>query len=416
MSAVESIRTFRYRAIERANGATRNGEITGVDAYSARAALRRVGLDVLDLKPVGERQTPQWLAPLQRSWDARQRSSRRALRGDLLDAIATLLLAGLPLEQALGSLAASDARGAAERTMLRRVRERVRQGQALHEACAAHPDWFDRVDLALMEAGQHSGELPQVLRALSAAHERGAAIGHRIVMALTYPCLLLVAGLAVVVFISRSTLPQLLQVLRDGDRPTPLLTEWVVRFGDLLAVHGWWLVILLTITAIATARGLRRVGGHGLLARLVHGNPVARTRARARVAQLAGTLGRLQATGVPLAEALDVVASSSNDRMLAEFLSDAAERVRRGEDLSQAAEANPLLDPEFAQLLKIGEQSGELAQMLERIAARYERSAERGVDRLTALLEPAAIAILAVLIGIVVLAAALPLVALGDLV
>ena len=411
----EGMKQFAYKAIERATGRTRTGEMAGVDAYAVRASLRHIGLDVEKLSPLQETTVPLWLKPIQHWWISRQRHRRRLARGELLEAVATLLDAGLPLEQALGTLLVSQARRKDERQMLRRVRDRLRQGMAFDEACAYHPDWFDTIDTALMSAGQQSGDLAAVLRSLSVFHQRGAALGHKVIMALAYPCLLLVAGLAVVAFIATGTLPQLVQVLTDSGRAVPMLTELVMLFGQIMTNFGIFILIGGVAVFLFVQGALAKVSPKSWLGKWLSGNLLARTKARIRIAQLAETLSGLLHNGLPLTESLEVVAATTSQTHLKTFFQQAAEAVKRGDDLSTQAAESHLLDPEFAQLLKLGEQSGELADMLDRISERYRRTAERSTDRLTALLEPAAILFLALLIGIVVVAAALPLAALGDI-
>jgi len=408
---------WRYRAIERGTGRVRNGEMSGDTPYTVRAALRRAGWEVERLEPIGVRRSlPAALRPVGGWWRGRQRHGRRLQRADLCDALAALLEAGLPLEQAVGSLATSRARGAPERRMLRALRDELRAGTALSEAAGHHDDWFDRLDVAMLASGQAAGELPRTLHDLGAFHQRGAALGHRLLMALAYPALLTVAALGVVAFISRSTLPQLLTMLTDADIPVPWLTAALVTVGRDLAL--WWpLAAGLVIVLILVGRVLAaRVDPDSRAGALVHGNLVARARSRARVAQLSSVLARLLHSGVPLAEALEVAAATVGSPRLRRLLDEGGQAVRRGQDLSTAMESSPLVDAEFAQLLRVGEQAGELATMLDRIAERYQRAAARSIERLGAVLEPVAIVILAALIGVVVLAAVLPLVAMGDMV
>ncbi|MDA3961797.1 MAG: type II secretion system F family protein [Planctomycetota bacterium] len=408
---------FRYRAVERATGRVRVGEISGDTAYAVRASLRRAGWEVERIDQLGAtRAVPPLLRPISTWLQGRRRQSRRPIRADLCEALAALLQAGLPLEQAVGSLAASPARGRAERRMLRALRDSLRHGESFHQAASEHPDWFDRLDVAMLAAGQAAGELPQILADLGGFHQRGAALGHKLLMALAYPGLLTVAALVVVAFISRSTLPQLLTMLADANIPAPLPTTVLVTVGQGLTL--WWpLIVVVGVSGgLALRAWARRVPAQGRIGALVHGNLFARAQSRARVARLASVLGQLLHSGVPLAEALDVAADTAGSQALREVLTEAGEAVRRGEDLSAVVERSALLDAEFAQLLRVGEQAGELASMLGRVAERYERAATRSIERLGAVLEPAAIVVLATVIGAVVLAAVLPLVAMGDLV
>jgi general secretion pathway protein F len=407
---------FRYRALERATGRVRSGESSGDSAYAVRASLRRIGLEVEVLELVASGTVPSWLRPLRDAWHARQCRQRRLLKADLCDGIATLLRAGVPLEQALGALGASRARAVQEQRMLRSLRDRLREGRSFSEACAIFPDWFDRLDLALIGAGQHAGDLAGTLIGLGDYHQRAGAIGQKIFVALAYPAILLVAGLAVVEFMSFQTLPQLIALITQAHRTPPWLTTQVVGFGQGLA--HWWPVLLAALCGVmwGVRSALSQVTADGLLGRWVYGNPFARARSRIRVAQLALSLARLRKAGMPLADALAVVAQTVSERPLRTLLQNAVAAITRGEDFSAVIATSPLLDPEFAQLLQLGERSGELTEMLERIAERYQRAADRSTDRMAAVIGPLAILALAALIGTVVIACALPLVQLGDLV
>jgi len=415
----EVARVFRYRAVEPGSGRVHTGEISGDSAYAVRSALRRSGWQVESVQKVEP-----WRWPLAESvvlrtwrrwWVARRCRNRRAQRADLFDAIGALIAAGIPLEQALARLASSSARAAPERRMLRAVRDRVRAGEPLSAACAAHADWFDAVDLAVLDAGQAAGELPSMLSGLASFHQSGSSSGHRLTMALAYPALLMMAALGVTVFISRNTLPQLLAMVRDAGLDEPLLSRLVVTVGQGLVL--WWPVVLLATVLLTW--GLRawatRLDPQSRFGARVHGNALARARGRLRVAQLATVLSRLLQSGIPLDEALEVVAQSAGQRALRDLLQRSAEAVRRGEDFSALLEASPLLDPEFAQLLRVAEQAGDLPEVLARIAERSERAAARSIDRVALILEPLAILFLAGLIGTIVMAAVLPLVRLGDM-
>ncbi|MFW5752797.1 MAG: type II secretion system F family protein [Planctomycetota bacterium] len=414
--AAAAQRLFAYRAIELATGRVRQGEQMGEDAYAVRAALRRVGLQVEAVRPVGGGDGARWLGPLRAAWQARQRRRRRGARADLFDALATMLEAGLPLEQGVAALAASPVRGAGERHTLIALREHLRAGTQLSDACSLHPDWFDALDIAMIGAGQQAGNLVAVLRDLSRHHQAGTALGHRLFTALAYPCFLLLMAVVVVVFLSRNTLPQLLTMLESAQRDPPAVTLALVGLGD--AVYNWWWLALLAVLFLLPLMRwcMARIPTQSRLGTLLSGNPFARALRRGRVAGLAFTLARLQRSGLPLTDSLQAAAEVADSRALRRLLLDAAEQIRDGRDFSRAIAGSDLLDPEFAQLLELGEQSGELPSMLERIADRYQRAASRSIERLTALLEPVAILVLALLIGTVVLAAIAPLLQMSRIV
>jgi general secretion pathway protein F len=412
---------FRWTAVEAVTGRERQGEMAADSAWVVRSGLRRLGLEPLVVEPVGgTTQVPTWLEPWLAPWRrlalARQRRNRRLARANLYDAIATLLQAGVPLEQALAALAGSPVRPPAERQLLAVLRDRIRQGTAVAAACAEHPGWFDALDLALLDAGQRAGDLPNTLASLSGHHQRAGASGQQFFVALAYPALLLVAGVAAWEFMAFVTLPKLVAMIVQARHAPPTLTMWVMGLGQGLAV--WWPAVVVAIVGGVWAfrRWAATVPLDSRRGRWLFANPYARWRTGSRVAQLAETLARLRRAGLPLTEALAAAADAVDERALRGLLATALTEVRAGRDLSAVVGSSRLLDPEFAQLVQLGEQSGELTTMLERIAERYQRDAERTGERVAAILGPAAIIVLAFLIGLVVLASILPLVQLGDLV
>lgn len=413
-----STKRYRYRAQHRLTQVPQAGELDAASAAEVRGHLRRLGLDVLSVEPlVSPAATtvsrPAWL---QAWWLGRQRQSQALVKADLLDGIATLLDAGVPLEQALGSLAAGRSRSTTERRLLMQLRDAIRAGVAPVDACAAAPTWFDPLDLALIAATQRTGDLAGTLRELGRFHHQASAIHQRIIAALIYPIILLVAGLGVWEFLSLKTLPPLITLIEQGHRTPPWLTLVVAGAGRWFAL-GWPLVVVSVIALVwVLRRWLRSIPMDAPWARWRFTNPWSRIQLQARCAQVAQALTRLLRAGTPLAEALDVVGAIAVDPRLARLLHEGAAAVRRGEDFSATVAASPLLDEEFAHILHLGEQSGELPTLLSQIADRYQRAAERAVDRFTAIAGPAAIVAVALLIGVVVMASVLPLVQLGDLV
>jgi type II secretory pathway component PulF len=305
--------------------------------------------------------------------------------------------------------------------MLVEVREELRGGASLAQAMREHPDWFDAIDIAVVEAGQHSGTLPSVLLGIAERQERSSELSHRLLSALAYPTLVLCVGLGVVVFLSVKTLPDLTKILVDAKIPVPGLTARVMWFGQLLAAHwikmGALLLAILVIAAL-TRRLWKSLSIdippwiQGILARV----QPPRVLRRMLVGGLVAQLSELLRSGVPMVEALRVIAPTQRSARLAHLLTQAAHRIEHGDDLSASLDDRAWFDPELQRLLEIGQASGELDEMLARIGERYQRRAKRLIDRLTVLLEPAVLLLLASLVGIVVMAAVLPLLALQEII
>jgi general secretion pathway protein F len=413
----EGGRLFRYRAVEAATGRHHAGERRGASAYEVRASLRGIGLQVDQIEEIGGAPTISgWRSVIRRTLQARACRRHRSAKADLCDGLATLLQAGVPLEQAVSTLAATGSRPPAERRLLETIRDRLRAGISFAAAITEHPDWFERFDVALLEAGQQAGDLVATLLSLSQYHQRAGALSQKILVALAYPAVLVIAGIGAVEFMSFQTLPPLVDMIVQARREPPALTLAVMSLGQGLAI--WWPVVIavIVVAVIGIRRAIARLPVDSRVGRWVHGNVLARLRSRVRVAHLAMSLARLRRAGMPLADALVVVSDTIEDRALRHLLTEAVTALRNGQDLSAVLAPSPLLDPEFAQLLHLGERSGELTEMLERIAERYQRAADRVGERLGAVLSPLAIIILACLIGVVVMASVLPLMQLGDLV
>ncbi len=439
--------SWRYIALDRSRGGDpRHGQMVAPTAADVRASLRRIGLQPIDVQPVRRARSTRlrigMLAGISADvtgwWHRRSRARRSSSRAELYDALATMLESGLPLLEALQTSidsrsedSGSGRRAHRESDTLLRMRERLRGGDSLAQAMRDHPGWFDAIDIAMIEAGQHSGTLPNVLTSLSQRQERSSELAHRVWGALAYPLLVMLVGLGVVVFLSVKTLPDLTRILTDAGIPIPALTARVMWFGQTLAGH--WLVVIVVLVAAAMAGMLVPK----MLARMSIEWPMSMRRIASRVqpprfmrqlmvGRLVGTggLADLLRSGVPMVDALRVLAPTQRSPRLGVLLTDAAQRLERGDDLSTALSGGSTdlnrngtvwFDAELRRLVEIGQASGELDVMLERIGERYQRRAKRLIDRMTAVLEPAVLLLLAAMVGTVVMAAILPLLALQEI-
>jgi type II secretory pathway component PulF len=427
---------WRYVAVPAASPSARlrHGTMAGDSAAEVRALLRRGGLVVVDLRP--QRERPGGGTGGERLLSRWRRGRRRGDRAEFHDSLATLLGAGLPLLEALEAMRGDAPVGSGgllggmswrRARMIGELCDGLRGGASLSGAMAAHPAWFDPTELAMVEAAQRSGTLPAVLRDLAERHEHGASIGQKLASALAYPCVLSAVGVAVAIFLGSSTLPELSRLLADAGLEVPGLTVAVIAVVDLL-VRFWWLLPPAGIVAVGAAWWLVRRGrgdrGRGLDRLLPR--PVRRLALAAAVLRLS----ELVRTGVPLVEALRVLAPTVGGVCvgLRIALLRTADLVERGSGLAEALEAAERPDgegdaaaargvwfeAELRRLVEVGEAGGELDGVLERLGRRYERSSRRLIDRVASMAEPVVILMLAVLVGVVVMAAVLPLVRLQE--
>ncbi|MCK4872009.1 MAG: type II secretion system F family protein [Phycisphaerales bacterium] len=408
---------WRYKAVplSGARVEAQAGELSAESAADARASLRRIGLQAIDVWPM---RSVNLRFPGTAWWRRHLRRRRQATKSEHFDSMATMLEAGLPLLECVDTLAGATRRGSV-RVMLVQLRESLRSGEPCAGAMAHHDAWFDKAEIAMVRAGERAGELPAVLRSLADRHTRAGELTAKLTSALMYPAIVACVGVGVVIFLSTKTLPDIVAILVDAGVQPPALTASVMGVGRVVA--DWWPIIPAVIVGVA----LLCTGGASLAARRGMVMPrslrrlLPRIVRRIAVARLAMGLADLVRSGVPVVEALRIVTPTIHGPAgvgLAATLTEAAARVERGEDLADALDDELWFDPEFQRLLAVGQTSGELETVLSHIGSRYERRAQRLIDRLATLLEPAVILVLAILVGLVVLSAVLPMIRLQEII
>ncbi|MCB9848566.1 MAG: type II secretion system F family protein [Phycisphaeraceae bacterium] len=409
---------YRYIAIAPSTGARQRGELTADTAAQVRSALRKMGLAPTRVTPAPQRAVRELgesgsavivdrirgLLPF-RNTPARRRYSVI----EFFESLATLLATGTPLVQGLELLATHGGRSKRGRqlsTLCRELAEGVRGGATLPDAMAARPDWFTRVDLALVRSASESGQAENALNDLAEAHSRSGEVQGRLASALAYPTLLSVFGVAAVVFLTTTTLPQLAGVLQDAGVELPMPTEILLAVGDSLRDH----TLLWTIAAASLVTLLGWLWTTPALARARLRIPVlGPARLNAQLGSASTLMARLLEGGVPLCDAVTLTAPTVRNRAIRDELIALGEAVREGRSASESLASGGVADPVFCRVVGVGEESGELAPALRTIGARRLESSERRIDRLTTILEPAVILLLAAMVGFVVYAAILPM-------
>lgn len=412
---------YRYSAIAVEGGAQRSGERAGESAAEVRASLRRIGLRVIDIRPtrqIGSAATEhKLLASVPSAYGVvqrRLRSRRGERKAELLDATATMLETGLPLVEALRAVASAS--GEADRATRRigtMLAESVAAGQALSEAMRSDASWFDDAECAMVAAGERRGELAAVLRSLCDREHRRGELGGKLAAALTYPAIVGMVGVGVAVFLSVKTLPDLTTVLTDAGIEIPQLTAVVMACGQFAARWGMLTLVGLFLVG-AGALAIARQRCPGELDRLTP-----RVARRAVLAEVLLGLAELIRTGVPLVDAIRVIGPATRGLgagTLRRRLDGAAARIEGGEAFSETLDDQRWFGEQLRRQLAVSEQTGDLQEVLKRLGDRYQRSARRLIDRLARLLEPAAIIMLALFVGTVVMAAILPLLRLQEVV
>ena len=392
---------FEYGGFD-ASGAKVTGTIEAPGRRAALETLRNQQIfatEVQEIASAGRRKSFRW-------------QRRRIPLLELAAAtrqMATLLGAGLPLDEVLGAVAEQSDRPAMA-LALNRAREEVVQGQALHLALEAQERIFSPLYVNMVKVGESSGTLDQVLAQLADLQENQARTRSRIRAALTYPALMGLVGSAVLVLLFVFVVPQITRMLDNLGMELPLLTRLLIATADLFAGSWWLLLLLIVLAAVALRRYARSEKGSLFLHRRALQLPlIGRLNLFTATARVSRTLATLLQSGVPLLTSLEIARGLMSNKILRQVLADTAVAVREGEGLAAPLQRSGVFPRLMVQMAAAGEKSGQLENMLLRAAQSYEQQVELSIAGLLPLLEPLMILVMGSVVGVVVLAILLPI-------
>jgi type II secretory pathway component PulF len=277
------------------------------------------------------------------------------------------------------------------------------------------PDVFDKLCIQMVDVGENSGTLDVVLEQLSSFAERSLEFKDRVTSALLYPVLVLVMSMGVGMFLMTIVVPMLLDNLLDAGRPLPLPTRVLKSLSDGVRYHGWWIGLVAMIAVFAIIAVLRTDRGkllsHRLLLRLPLVGSMARKQEIARVAMIVSTLMK---SGIVFLQAIETAARSTKNVVIGRALLSGRDAVLAGRDIGEALAPTGVFPPMVIQIFTVGQQSGKLEEMLDRLAATYERQVNSSATRLAAALEPILIVFLSLFVGFILFATILPILEAGN--
>ncbi len=323
---------------------------------------------------------------------------------------ATVINAGLPVVQSL-SILQKQADKEGMRDILKQVRENVETGLPLSEALAKFPGTFNQLYVYLTKAGEVSGNLDGILERIAAYQEKQQALKGKIKTALTYPVVVLSIALAVTWFLLTAIVPQFAGILDSLGGELPLITSVLIGISDFLK-YQWYLlvgIVGLIVGAIIftyrTEKGKRAIDGI-LLKTPVIGNLIQKT----AIASFSSTFGLLLKSGVNIIESIDITKGTAGNVVVEDVLTEAKSAVQRGEQISTTLMKYPnVFPPLVSSMFAIGEETGAVDTMLEKVSSFYEREVDEAVDGLTAALEPMLIVFLGTVVGFIVAGMFLPM-------
>jgi general secretion pathway protein F len=401
---------FAYRGLA-ANGRSVAGVVDADSVRTARGKLRERGIfptDLAEEEPVVKRSLGDYLP----SFGRRIPPTELSL---LTRQLSSLLGAGVQLVDALGALADQSARPVTKR-LLSQIRERVREGTSLGDALAAHPETFSDLYIGMVRAGEAAGALEVVLNRIADFNESQAEFKAQVTHALTYPIIMVCVGSAIMFFLMGYVVPQVATIFQQNNAALPLPTVILITISNFIS--SYWMLLLLMIVgtiaaimyALSTKRG-RRFYDTWLL-RLPY---IGGTVTRVLCARFSRTLATMLQSGVQLLPALASVKHVITNALLADAVEESRTSIREGHGMTHPLAQSGLFPPLLIEMIRVGERTGEVESMLERVADTYEREVERSLNQLTTLLEPLMTLAMAGIILFMMLAILLPIFQLNQL-
>jgi len=323
--------------------------------------------------------------------------------------LSTLVAAGLPLSQSLHTLVDQTANPRLK-GIIQEIIVSVEGGHSLHDSFAKYPEVFDKLFLALVAAGEVSGTLDEALQHIATQQEKDAETMSRIRGAMTYPIIVLVVIVGVLVFMLVTVVPQVEKLYKDLHQTLPFITQAIVNTSQFV-INFWWVVLLVIAASIyglvqfsKTESGIRTIDSLKLNMPLFSG--LFRRLYMARFNRTGETLLR---TGVSMLDMLAISSDSVNNGIIAAQITNAANKVKGGKDLSSALSVEEDIPKFVSQMISIGEKSGRIDEMMGKTAKIYESELDEQIRTISTAIEPILMVVLAIVAGGMVAAILLPI-------
>ncbi|SLM48901.1 General secretion pathway protein F [Nitrospira japonica] len=409
---------YQYRGFKQ-DGGSATGIIDAESPKVARLKLRKDGVFPTEMLEQGNAgQSP--AAASRPSAGPPAISGRSALgQGDIAmmtRQLATLLVAGLPLVDALGVLLEQTDKKSVK-SILADIREEIRGGKSYSVALERYPREFSQIYVHMVRAGEASGALDQILFRLAEFLEKQLALKHKVTNAILYPALMLLVGVGVLFFLMTFVVPKITAVFANLKQTLPwptvvlmTLSRWCSDYWPVLA--GGAVVLIWTVRRI-----IRTESGRILADRLILKLPLIGDVARmVSISRLSSTLATMLGSGVQLLEAMDVSRRVMNNRVLEHAVEEARQNIREGETIAEPLKRSGEFPSLVTHMIAVGERSGEMEEMLRRIGQIYDGEVDRVITRFTSLLEPVMILVMGILVFFIVVAILLPIFEMGQMV
>ena len=404
---------YEYTALDE-KGRERKGFIDAAGIAAARQKLREEGVYPVEINQAADKKDTALTSFLGiKIW---QRVSTKDV-SLFTRQLSTLIGAGIPLVPSLSVIIAQTKNQLLKQT-LTQIREHINEGNSLTQGMLNFPQIFPPFYVNMVRAGESSGTINLVLERLADFSENQQAMISKIRAALAYPIIMLFVGSAVIFLLMTFVVPKITGIFTDMHQTLPLITIVLIGISNFLKSF-WWLILILLAAAIAAFKYMttgteagRRMWDSAKLKIPIWGQ----VNLKIAIARFCRTLATLLQSGVPLLSSMEIVRNVVNNILIGEAISKASKDVEEGKGLSGPLTESGLFPPLVTEMVAVGEQTGTLEKMLNRVATAYETEAQSDIMVMTSLLEPLMILVMGLVVGFIVISILLPIFEMNQLV
>ena len=326
--------------------------------------------------------------------------------------LAILLDAGLPLLRALKTLS-DQSKNPALKKVLIETSTAVEGGSTFSEALQKNPKSFDKLYLNMVKAGEAAGALETILDRLAGFMEKALRMAAKIKAAMVYPVMVMIMATGITSGLLVFIVPKFKKIFQEmlGGEPLPALTEFVMNASDIVVNNAVMVIITFTICFVLFKVAMKTQKGKWTFDWIKFNAPLLGPLiSKSSIARFARTLGTLMGSGVPVLQALQIVRDTSGNEVVATAIQTVHDAVKEGESMAAPLDATKVFPSMVISMIEVGEETGKLPEMMEKIANTYDEEVDLAVEALTAMIEPLMIMFLAVVIGTIVIAMFMPLI------
>lgn len=323
--------------------------------------------------------------------------------------LATLLGAGIPLDNALSSIIEQTANPSLKK-VIAAIKESISEGEPFSQALKRHDRLFPGMYVNMVRAGEASGGLDKVLGRLADFGDKQEALKSRLTAALIYPIFMALVGAGILLILITYVVPNIVHVFEEMDKALPLPTIILINVSTFLNTYWWLLLILLLLAVISFRIAVKSRTGKYVWDLVKLRMPVSGTVVRkAIIARFSSTMKSLLESGVQIIDALEIIKRIVDNVHITKVIDEAIEQINKGKSMAGAFSDSPWFPPMFIQMVAVGESSGQLEEMFEKVSESTERDVDTAILSMTSLIEPVMIVTMGLVVGLIVLSILLPI-------